>query len=162
MNARGFTLVEMLVVLVIMGLLAGTVVLTWPAGGALRDDASALAARATLAAEESILSGTAMGLDVSAQGYAFYRMENGAWREVDDERAFRRHVWREGVIPQVHREGFRGHDRRGDGKAVSPTLIFDPTGLVPAFSVTLAEGATRFVVASTARGVMEVTEPARE
>lgn len=162
MNARGFTLVEMLVVLVIMGLLAGTVVLTWPAGGALRDDASALAARATLAAEESILSGTAMGLDVSAQGYAFYRMENGAWREVDDERAFRRHVWREGVIPQVHREGFGGHDRRGDGKAVSPTLIFDPTGLVPVFSVTLAEGATRFVVASTARGVMEVTEPARE
>ncbi len=162
MNARGFTLVEMLVVLVIMGLLAGTVVLTWPAGGALRDDASALAARATLAAEESILSGTAMGLDVSAQGYAFYRMENGAWREVDDERAFRRHVWREGVIPQVHREGFGAHDRRGDGKAVSPTLIFDPTGLVPVFSVTLAEGATRFVVASTARGVMEVTEPARE
>jgi general secretion pathway protein H len=161
-NARGFTLVEMLVVLVIMGLLAATVVLTWPTGGALRDDASALAARATLAAEESILSGTAMGLDVSAQGYAFYRMENGMWREVDDERAFRRHVWREGVVPQIRREGFGAHDRRGDEKAVSPTLIFDPTGLVPAFSVTLAEGATRLVVASTARGVMQVTEPARE
>ena len=162
MNARGFTLVEMLVALVIMGLLAATVVLTWPAGSALRDDAAALAARATLAAEESILSGTAMGLDVNAQGYAFYRIENGTWREVDDERAFRRQTWREGVVPHIRREGFGANDRRGDAKAISPSLVFDPTGLVPAFSVTLAEGASRLMVASTTRGVMQVTEPARE
>jgi hypothetical protein len=89
-------------------------------------------------------------------------MENGTWREVDDERAFRRQVWREGVVPQIRREGFGANDRRVDTKALAPTLIFDPTGLVPAFSVTLAEGATRLVVASTARGVMQVTEPARE
>lgn len=158
MNARGFTLVEMLVVLVIMGLLAGTVAMTWPTGGALRDDAAALAARATLAAEESVLSGTAMGLDVTAQGYAFYKMENGAWREVDGERAFRRQIWREGVVPQIRREGFGAHDRRRAALALSPAVVFDPTGLVPVFSVTLAEGAARISVTSTSRGVMEVTE----
>jgi general secretion pathway protein H len=159
---RGFTLVETLVVLVIMGLLTATVVLTWPAGGALRDDAAALAARATLAAQESVLSGAAMGLEVTGSGYAFYRMTDGAWREVDDERAFRRQLWREGVVPAVRREGFGANDRRHADQAGTPTVIFDPTGLVPVFSVTLAEEGARLVVASNARGLVEVSEAAGE
>lgn len=162
MTQRGFTLVETLVVLVIMGLLAATVVLTWPAGGALRDDAAALAARATLAAQESVISGAAMGLDVTDSGYAFYRMTDGAWREVDDERAFRRRHWREGVVPTVRREGFGAGDRRGSGPAAAPAVVFDPTGLVPVFSVTLAESGERLVVAANARGVVEVTGAADE
>lgn len=162
MSQRGFTLIETLVVIVIMGLLAATVVLTWPAGGALRDDARALAARATLAAQESVLSGAAMGLDVTAAGYAFYRMKDGVWREVDDERAFRRQVWREGVIPRLRRDGFGAADRRNAEKAISPTVIFDPTGLVPRFSVTLAEEGVSFVVASNDRGTVEAEEAAHE
>ncbi len=162
MTQRGFTLVETLVVLVIMGLLAATVVLTWPAGGGLRDDAAALAARATLAAQESVISGAAMGLDVTAAGYAFYRMTDGVWREVDDERAFRRQLWREGVVPAVRREGFGANERRSSERAMVPIVVFDPTGLVPVFSVTLAEEGERLVVASNARGLVEVMEAANE
>ena len=162
MAQRGFTLIEMLVVLVIIGLLASTVVLTWPAGGTLRDDAAALAARATLAAQESVLAGKAMGLDVTADGYAFYRMEEGAWREVDNERAFRRHVWRTGVVPQLRRDGvFAGH-RRVDDAAIAPAVVFDPTGIVPVFSVTLAEKAERIVIAADTKGVVKVKKASDE
>lgn len=161
-NTRGFTLVEMLVVLVIMSLLTGAAVMTWPSGGALREDASALAARATLAAQESVLSGAAMGLDVSAAGYAFYRMEDGAWREVDSERAFRRQAWRAGVVPQLRRDGLAAKDRRTADAAIIPTVVFDPTGLLPAFSVSLAENGVRFIVASTAQGIVEARQAADE
>ncbi len=162
MTQRGFTLVEMLVVLVIMGLLAATVVLSWPARSALRDDAVALAARATLAAQESVLSGAAIGLDITAAGYAFYRMEEGVWREVDDERAFGRQVWREGVVPRLSRGGVASGNRRVETTAVAPAIVFDPTGIVPGFSVALAENSARIVVAADAKGVVKVQEAARE
>lgn len=162
MKQRGFTLVETLVVLVIMGLLAATVVLTWPTGGALREDAAALAARATLAAQESVLSAAAMGLDVTDAGYVFYRLTDAGWREVDDERAFRRQAWRDGVVPQLRRDGIAARDRRAADSAPTPTVVFDPTGLVPAFSVTLAENGARFVIASTPGGVVEVKASAHE
>lgn len=158
MTQRGFTLIETLVVIVIMGLLSATVVLTWPAGGALREDASALAARATLAAQESVLSGAAMGLDVTAAGYAFYRMHDGVWREIDDERAFRRQVWREGVVPQLSRDGFGATDRRSAKTSLTPTVIFDPTGLVPQFSVTLAEEGVSYVIAGNDSGAVHARE----
>ena len=162
MARRGFTLVEMLVVLVIMGLLASTVVLTWPARGALREDAVAFAARTALAAQESILSGKTMGLDVTPAGYAFYRMEEGVWREADGNRAFRRHAWRDGVVPHLRRDGFTAGRRRVGDDAVAPSVVFDPTGLVSAFSVTLAEKGARVVVTADGTGAVRIEEPADE
>lgn len=155
---RGFTLVETLVVLVIMGLLTATVVISWPAGDTLRKDASALAARATLASQASVMAGVAMGLDVTTAGYAFYRLTDGVWREVEDERALRRQLWRPGVAPLVRREGFGTTDRRAASAARTPTVVFDPTGLMPLFSITLSEGGARIVVTARADGVVAATE----
>jgi type II secretion system protein H len=155
-KTRGFTLVETLVVLVIMSLLATTVIMTWPEKGALRDDARALAARATLAAQESILSGTATGLDVTAHGYAFYELKDGRWREMDGDRAFRRQTWREGVVPVLSREGMTEKTRSNATAAEGPGVVFDPTGLGTAFTLILAEKDARYVVAGDNRGLVMV------
>lgn len=152
-RGNGFTLVETLVVIAIMGLLAATAVLAWPAGGGLRDDARTLAARATLAAQESILSGAATGLDVTAAGYAFYRLHDGRWREMEGERVFRRQAWREGVVPVLEREGLRARTPRpAPAVPAAPAIVFDPTGLATPFRLTLAENGERIVVAGDGGG----------
>lgn len=153
---NGFTLVETLVVLVIMGLLATTVVLSWPTGGALRDDARALAARATLAAQDSILAGRPTGLAVTGEGYAFYELTDGHWTEMGEDRAFRRRIWRAGVVPTLARDGLKVRSRASKEAPRAPGIVFDPTGLMTQFSLVLAEKDARIVVASTDRGVVEV------
>ena len=156
---RGFTLVETLVVLVIIGLVTGVAVLTLPGKEAsLRDDALRLAARATLAAQDSIFSGAPTGLHVTGAGYSFYRMKAGTWQEVADDRVFSPVIWREGVAAALSREG----GARITSKMLivtTPEVVFDPTGLATRFTLTLAENGERFVVDGSATGRMVVERP---
>lgn len=88
-QARGFTLVEMLVVVVIVGVLAGAVVL---AGGArgdayqLREEAERFGTVVRLVADEAVLDSHEYGIQVSAQGYEVRRHDarSDRWRRVPD------------------------------------------------------------------------------
>jgi general secretion pathway protein H len=160
---RGFTLVEMLVVLVIMGLLSSAVVLMLPKqGGLLRDDARALAARAKLAAQESIITGAPTGLLVTQEGYAFYRREGGNWVEWTGERAFQRKVFRTGVVADVKRSGNVATRAAAtfSGATVpvraTPGIVFDPTGVATAFSVSLTEKGEKYLVSNNEKGEVVV------
>lgn len=84
-RARGFTLVEVLVVVVIVGVLAAAVGLVATARGdgyALREEAERLAAVVSLLAEEAVLDNREYGIRVSAQGYEMRAYDNrdGRWR----------------------------------------------------------------------------------
>jgi general secretion pathway protein H len=159
-NDRGFTLVEMLVVLVIIGLLSSVVVLTVPMGSAsLRDDARVLAARLKLASQESVMKGAATGALISPEGYAFYRLQNGKWIEVTDERAFARQVWRKGVAVETLRAANAPSvSASRDKKAVVPNVVFDPTGMTTPFSISLAAQGERWSVTDTANGEVVVRD----
>lgn len=153
----GFTLVELLVVLVIVGLLASVVVLTLPGGGDLRADAQALAARVKLASQESILEGVPTGLRVTPEGYAFYSLRDGVWSEVTSAPAFQRRTWRAGVAAELMRTAntaSTGPDR----KVVVPDVVFDPTGMASPFTVSLSESGARFAVEHTAKGEVVVRD----
>ncbi len=160
---RGFTLVEMLVVLVIMGLLSSAVVLTLPAGGgSLHDDARALAARAELVAQESIINGVPTGVLIGPEGYAFYRQVAGKWVEWAGERAFRRQVFRTGVVADVKRVGNVGARVGATAPAgitpakPTPSIVFDPTGIASPFSVSLTEKGEMYVISNNERGEVVV------
>lgn len=84
-HERGFTLVELMVVLAIVGLTTGAVMLTVsdPSPSVGRE-AEQFSARLVRAREEAVLSNRAMDVVVSRQGYRFRTRDAGAWRVLTD------------------------------------------------------------------------------
>lgn len=85
-NCRGFTLLEMMLVVLIIGLLAVTVSLALPdsAQQRLDRDAKGLQARIALAMEQAIFRNRDYGLSITPNGYRFFQRDGESWSELDD------------------------------------------------------------------------------
>lgn len=91
--ARGFTLLEVLVTVVILAVLASVLALSVGAGDdeqVLRRETERLAARLSYACERAELSGRDVGLHVRGGGYAFSVMQGEGWRFIEDDAALSR------------------------------------------------------------------------
>lgn len=143
----GFTLVELMVVLVIVGLMGVAVLLTAPGDGeTLVREADTLAARLVRAQEEAILTTRAVQVVVGAQGYEFARQSFGQWEPLD-EGPFEPVAWTEGTTAVLE----------GDRKQVS--FRFEPTGGGRLEHVVLARNDQRFRVSVDAAGEVEIDAP---
>lgn len=124
MNA-GFTLVEMMVVLVIVGLLTAAAVLAMPEpGGGLRVEAETFAARAKAAQEKALIDSRSTSLLVGPGGYAIARSRDGAWQEIGS------FDWKDGTQPDLA----AGRQMR---------TVFDSTGSADPLELTLRRGDRR-------------------
>ena len=136
---RGFTLVELLIVLTIVGLLSAAVVLAAPpAGTSLREEAERLAARARAAQEHAILAGRTVALQPSETGYAFSVRRGGQWRPAAAPASGR---WEPGT--------------RAEGER----LLFDSAGLSEPGRLLLTRGNDRIMLEFTAKGEVRVRRP---
>lgn len=103
-RCNGFSLVEMMVVLAIMGLLATAAVLTMPGDEAkLRREAERFAARTLAARDEAITGARAISLVVSGSGYYFERRNDGQWQPLPG-RGFDLTGWNEGTQASTGRQ----------------------------------------------------------
>ena len=77
-NTQGFTLLEILVVLVIVAVLAGLLVFTYRDNPQqrVRREAAALAAVLNLAADEAVMQNIELGLVIDDEGYRFVYFDN--------------------------------------------------------------------------------------
>ena len=130
-RSNGFSLVEMLVVLMIMGLLAGMAVLTLPGDERkLRSEAERFAARTLAARDEAIVGSRPVSLVVSEQGYYFERRSEGQWQPLPG-RGFDLTAWDDATTVSTGRQ----------------RVVFDSLGLASsAAAVRLGRGDQALVV----------------
>jgi general secretion pathway protein H len=127
---RGFTLVELMIVIAIIGAMSAIVMLTIPdPRGRLTDAAERFAARAQIARDGAVVDGRATSLVMDPLGYGFEQRSQGAWRPVP-QREMARAEWGQGIGVAIGREARK-------------TIVFDSTGLAsePAIVILRRDGA---------------------
>ena len=151
--AAGFTLVELSVVLVLMGLIAAMVIPNFAnRPGDPLEDAERFAAVLHHAAEASILSGSAMGIEISADQYRILHNRRGQWIPLDQDPAFRARVWSNGLDVFLSRSG-------SDVSTVipgQPAILFRATGEATPFSVLLTRDTRAARIDGDALGTLTV------
>lgn len=99
---RGFSLVELMIVLMLIGVAATAVVLTIrPGGDDARAQATRLAVRTAALRDRAVIEGRAFGLWVTASGYGFERRIDGGWQPIDEGRLSRQD-WQAGTATSVN------------------------------------------------------------
>lgn len=102
----GFTLVEAMTALMLIGLLVGAVVLMVPGPDrTTRDFAAQLGARLAQASDESIIANKPIALAISDEGYGFMRLEENGWLRLSQRGALSFRAWPEGADVQVEASG---------------------------------------------------------
>ena len=145
---RGFTLIEMLVVLMIMGLFVGLVsAITRPDDRAvLRLEADRLTQLLDFAAAEAQLSGKSIAWTADASSYRFWRSEDDAnWSEIRDSELLRLRT----LPPGVALTGFRVENMRPQG---TMRLEFAPQGSSLAFTIAMTMGTEHYTVTGSPVG----------
>jgi general secretion pathway protein H len=139
-SARGFTLIEILVVVVIVGVLAAALTIA-VAGGSerqLSNTAEQFQALLGQACSEAELSGREVGVVLAADGYAFRRLDGTTWRDFERDNALRERHWPAGLRFDATRDGRPLEPASAVRSA--PQLVCFSSGELTPFALTLALG----------------------
>ncbi len=180
----GFSLLELLVVVVIIGILASMFTLSVGLTGADRELESSLerlAALLAMASEDALLQGRELGLRFDAEGYEFLVLadDGRSWTPLSGDRLFRRRNWPTGTLVELELEGRLivledPEERAARERAMSPEtgdaasgprpqlFIFSSGELLPEFSLRLRRriGDRSLALVGQADGSVEIVHEA--
>lgn len=132
LRRSGFTLVELLIVLTILGIMSAAVILALPdSRGSLVAEAERFAARAAAAQERAVMDSRALAIRVTGTGYGFDRRIKGEWQALNAE-PFVDRAWGEGVSAGLGAQGQR--------------IVFDSTGAAEPISLALLRDDERVTI----------------
>lgn len=150
--ARGFTLLEILVVVFIIGVIATLAVLSVDnraADDRLEREAQRLDALLGMAGEDAVLFGVELGLQVTRDGYRFLRLDADGWIPVTaGDSPLRPRTLDEGVTLHLIREsGERprpagGGDGEKSDTGPRPDVLFLSSGEITPFELSLTASGT--------------------
>jgi general secretion pathway protein H len=142
---NGFTLIELMVVLVILGIASAAVVMAIPdPGGRVRDEGERLAARALAIRDDAILEGRSTRIVIDTAGYSAERRLQGRWQAYGGK-GFGIVAFPSGMLATT-------------GETGRVVVTFDATGAVaePA-AIDLSKDAMRVRIDILANGAVRVT-----
>jgi general secretion pathway protein H len=141
---RGFTLLEMLVALVIVGMLAGLAMVSVNQGSrGLRFEAQRLAQLMILAREEAMLRGAPIRMETDERGLRFLVLREQRWQPLLDDGDLRPRQWLERTTVLTERaDGAAQIEFGRDAIDVPFRLVLRREG---AQAVIVADGLGRFV-----------------
>jgi general secretion pathway protein H len=139
---RGFTLVELMVTLVILGLASAAVLLAIPdPRGSLREEGERLAARLAATRDAAIVGGRDMAVRFDAAGYGFETRRGGSWLPAHGG-AFEARRWPEGTTVTT--------------EPATTRITFDATGLATPTVVRLSRDGVAARVTVEAAGAVRI------
>lgn len=158
----GFTLIELVMSLFVLGLVSGAIILTLPSQESHeQSEADRLAARLSAASNHSILSGEVVGAAVSENGYRFYRLVQGEWTELKSEpltpQTFSPDTglaFSLSYVSPVIEPVARLNLEAAPSKAMRPNIVFYPMGLNTPFSISIGGGEGEIKVESRGAGLV--------
>ncbi|MEP1229385.1 MAG: GspH/FimT family pseudopilin [Litorimonas sp.] len=146
----GFTLIEMMMVLLIIGVMSTAVLLTIPdRKPAAQEFSEKLVRDLNLAAQNSLLSGQPAGFGLTRDGYVIYAYADEAWAQSDAKN------WPDNVSIRFEKDNRRLELPR----EALPLIIFEPTGQSGIFRLTLRDGEQSFDLHSVGDGRIKIGVP---
>jgi len=154
--ARGFTLIEMLVVMLVMGLLVGLVRTIGQTDDKtlLRFEAERLAQLMDLAATKSRLTGKSISWTTSGKEYRFWQLsEASGWDLIEEDGSLRVRILPTGMtLSNIYIEGARSPE--------SMRIEFSPYGSMLAYSMDMSLGTALCKVVSSPIGAVYISTAA--
>lgn len=161
-RARGMTLIEVLVVLVLIGVVLGLATLSAGLGGPAaraEEEARRLAQLIRLQCEEALLMSREFGLHLSAEGYRFSVWDGETWLPRADARAFSDHPL---PPPLGLRATVEGRELGlVSGEADRPQIVCASTGELTPFRIDfeLPERGSAYRLAGALDGTLTLIPP---
>ncbi|NHA14461.1 type II secretion system minor pseudopilin GspH [Thioalkalivibrio sp. XN279] len=149
-RASGFSLIELLVVIVILAITAAMVVLgtaTLKAGDPAETESRRLAALLQFVAEEALVQGRDYGVEFFPDGYRFlsWDPDSRLWSVVEDEAALRRRTLPPGLELVLAVDGREvvvepeGRRRQADAESLAPQVAIFSSGELTPFELFLVQ-----------------------
>lgn len=143
---RGFSLVEVLIVMVIIGLISGLAVMNMPPPtDVIETKLKRLTAQINAAAERAIINGNSTAFGVTQGGYQIFQYQDQNWQSMATG------LWDEGNKNQA------GHveielEKQGNILPLSsdsrPQIIFEPTGIYAPFVIKVGKDQISYTITS--------------
>jgi general secretion pathway protein H len=185
-RSRGFTLLELLVVIVIAVILTGMVMLSLNVLSGRRETGEAarrLTALIQLASDDAVMQGRSIGIEIRPHSYRFYAWDGTTWQPIADDPSFRERKLPDEIDLRLQLEGQQlvlkappapeadSNDTSGKGSdsgssmgqtsGPQPQLVALSSGELSAFEITVtgpdAPGPYRVVGSVT--GAVDLKEP---
>ncbi|MBL4647676.1 MAG: type II secretion system minor pseudopilin GspH [Gammaproteobacteria bacterium] len=141
LTSAGFSLIELLVTLLIISVVVSAATLfigTDRSGQNIRSSIDLFHSRLQLVAQQAILTNQTLGIDITSEGYQFYRYtfkeQQYVWQVINEERALRATTWPSDTKIQVT-VNHQALAFLGAQFSDKPQIIFYTNGNITPFSI---------------------------